>query len=102
MLLASYGENHLVHMPCVSTTRAAAQLIGVGLPKFEAPLPDGFIRDDDPALRQNFFNITKTEREAEIQPHRVTDHLRGETEPFVVWGSGVCFHEAILAQCSVR
>ena len=102
MLLASYGENHLVHVPFVSTARTpATQLIGVGLSKFEAPLPDGFRGDDDPALRQNFLNITKTEREAEIQPNSVTDHLRWETETFVVWGSGVCFHEAILAHCSV-
>ncbi len=101
VLLASSGENHLVHVPFVSTTRAAAQLIGVGLPKFEAPLPDGFISDDDPAVRQNFLTITKTEREAEIQPNSVTDTLRWETETFGVWGSGVCFHEAILAHCSV-
>ncbi len=36
-----------------------------------------------------------------MQPNRVNDNLRWETETFVVWGSGVCFHEAILAHCSV-
>jgi hypothetical protein len=102
VFLASYGENHLVHVPFVPTTRAAAaQLIGVGLPKFEAPLPDGFIGDDDSTLRQNFLNIAKTERETEIQPNSVTDNLRWETETFVVWRSSVCFYEAILAHCSV-
>ena len=59
MLLASYGENHLVHVPFIPTTRAAAQFIGIGLPKFQAPLPDGFIGDDDSALRQNFLNRTE-------------------------------------------
>src|SRR5437763_12901235 len=102
MLLTSNRENHLIHIPLVATTRAAtAQFIGRGLTKCEAPLSHRFISDDDTALGQNFLNITETEREAEIQPHSVTDNLGWETKPFVVGGSGVCFHEAILAHCSV-
>src|SRR5690242_5974909 len=45
MFLTSDCEHDLVHMPFVAATRAATtQFIGVGLPKFEAPLSHGFIR----------------------------------------------------------
>ncbi len=90
MLLASNRENHLIQIPLVATTRAAtAQFIGIGLTKCEAPLPHRFIGHDDPALGQKFLNIAKTEREAEIQPHRVADNLRREKEPLVI-GAVVC------------
>src|SRR5258708_11856831 len=53
---------HFIHVPFVSTTRATTtQLVGVGLPKCEAPLSHRFIGDDDPALRQKLFNVAKTE-----------------------------------------
>src|SRR5512135_113790 len=101
MLLTSNRENHLIHIPLVATTRAAtAQFIRIGLTKFEAPLPHRFIGHNDPALCQQFLNIAKTEREAEIQPHSVADNLRRETEPLVIGSSGGCFHEAILAHRS--
>jgi hypothetical protein len=80
-------DHHTYYLGCHS----------IGLPKFEAPLSDGFIGDDNPALRQNFLNITKTERETEIQPNSVTDNLRRETETFVVRGSGVCFHARTIS-----
>ncbi len=44
---------------CLHNEGAGGALIGIGLPKFEAPLPDGFIGDDDPALRQKFLNRTE-------------------------------------------
>ena len=78
-----------------------AQFIGLCLAKFQAPLPYRFIGEHDASLCHEFLDIAKTEREAEIQPNSVTDTLRWETETFGVWGSGVCFHEAILAHCSV-
>src|ERR1700726_2533260 len=68
--LATDREKHLIHMPRIATARAmTTQLVGVRLPKFEAPLTHRFVGDDDPALGQKLFDIAKTEREAEIQPH---------------------------------
>jgi hypothetical protein len=84
-------------MPFVATARATTQFIGRGLPKCEAPLPHCFIRDDDASLGQKLFNIAKTEREAEIQPHRVAGNFRRETVAFVIGSRFVCFHKAILS-----
>jgi hypothetical protein len=98
MLLAPDGEEDFVHMPRIPTARATtAQFIGVGLPKLQTPLPDCFIAHDDPALRQKLFDITKTERETEIQPHSIADDFRWETKTFVIGSNGVCFQKAILA-----
>jgi len=52
------------------------------------------------AVRRPFFDIAKTEREAEIQPNCVADNFRWEAKAFVAWSSGVRFHEALLAHCS--
>jgi hypothetical protein len=46
---------------CPHNEGDAAQFIGIRLPEFEAPLPDGFIGDDDPSLSQKLFDITKAE-----------------------------------------
>ena len=60
MLLASNRENHLIHMPFVAATRTATtQFIRVGLPEFEAPLPNRFRGHDNPALCQKFFDRTE-------------------------------------------
>ncbi len=55
------GKHHLIHVPCVPTTRATTPFIGIHLPEFEAPLPDGPIGDNDPTLSQKLFDITKAE-----------------------------------------
>src|SRR5258708_28997985 len=94
-------EKDFIQMPFVTAARATtAQLVGVRLPKFEAPLPNRFIGDDDPTLGKKLFNITKTEREAEIQPDGVANDFRRKAKAFVVDSYSVCFHEAILAYCS--
>jgi hypothetical protein len=72
-------------MPFVAATRTATtQFIGVGLPEFEAPLPNRLIGHDDASLGHQFLNIPGTERKAEIQPHSVADHLPWETETFLI------------------
>src|SRR6266702_369155 len=89
-------------MPFVPTTRATTtQLISVGLPEFEAPLPHRFIAHNDPSPGEKFLNITKTEREAEIQPDSVTNNLRRETEPFVIGSRSVCFHAISMPEISL-
>jgi hypothetical protein len=90
-------EKYLVQMPLVARLVATAfEFIGIRLPKFQRLLTDGFIRQDDVALRHYLFNITKTERKAKIQPDAATDHLGREAVASVVGSSGRCFHEAIL------
>jgi hypothetical protein len=83
VLFASDFQEHLIQMPCVSRPAAMAlQLIGVGLTKFQAPLPNRFVGQHNAALCQELFDLTETEREANRQPHTVTNNLRRETEPF--------------------
>jgi len=95
------GEKDLIQVPLVPTPRAtAAEFVRVRLPKLQAPLAHGFVGHDDSALCQKLFDIAKTEREAEIQPNCVADNFRWEAKALVAGSSGVCFHEAILAQCS--
>jgi hypothetical protein len=77
-----------------------AQFIGIGLSKFETPLPHRFIGHDDPALCEEFLNIAKTERKAEIEPGCMTDNFWRETEAFVIGSSDVRFHELILTHGS--
>jgi hypothetical protein len=70
-------EKDFIQVPCVATTRAPpSQCIGVRLPTFQAPLTDRFIRDHNPALCEQFFDITKTERETNIRPHGMADDFR--------------------------
>jgi hypothetical protein len=88
-------------MPFGAATRTAfASFIGRGLTKFETPLPHRFRGHDDPTLRQKLLDIAKTERETNIQPHRMADDFRWKAKAFVIRGSSVCFHEAILAHGS--
>src|SRR5258708_6083879 len=98
VLLTANREDDLVQVPFVTTTMATTtQLIGVGLPECETPLPNGFIRHDDASLCQKLFNIAKAQRKAEIEPDSVTDDFRRKAVTFVVESSAVRFHEAILA-----
>ncbi len=76
--------------------------IHVRLTELQTPLSNGFIAHDHSLLRQKLFDITKTERETEIQSHSVADDFKWEVETFVIRSSGVCFHEAILAHRSAR
>src|SRR6266704_6322255 len=101
VFFASDREYDLIHVPFVATARAAmTQFIGIGLTKFEAPLPHRFIRDQNASLGHELFDVAKTEREAEVQPHTMTDHFRREAKAFVLGSGGFCFHEAILSYCS--
>jgi hypothetical protein len=77
--LASYLEQHLVQMPLVARLRTASAQVGrVARAERIAPVPDGLLADDDPALREEFLDVPKTEMKAEVEPHDVGDHLRRE------------------------
>ena len=74
-------------MPLVPWLGAAMlQLIRVVLPKFQTPLPDGFMGDVDPAFKQEFFHVAVTQREAIIEPDAMTDDLPGKAVVFVTLG----------------
>jgi hypothetical protein len=47
------------------------------LPELATPLPDGFVRHNDPTNEQEFFHITMAQRKAKIQPDGVADDLPG-------------------------
>jgi hypothetical protein len=102
MPLATDREKDLVQVPLIPTPRAAAaEFVCVRLPKRASTTGARFRRSRrSRAGRRPLFDIAKTEREAEIQPNSMADNLRWEAKAFVIGGSGVYFHEAILTHCS--
>src|SRR5438128_9462915 len=84
--LASYLEQHLVQMPLVARLRSASAQVGrVARPECVAPVPDGLVADDDPALGEEFLDVPKAEMKAEVEPDGVGDHL-GRGAVGTVWG----------------
>jgi hypothetical protein len=76
---ATDGQKHLIEVPLVARSRApTAQQIGIGLPKFPAPIPHRLVRQDDAALRHELFDVPVTEAETKVQPDAMTDDLRWE------------------------
>src|ERR1700693_5896315 len=49
---------------------ALAQMRGDHRPEVVYPAAHGLVRDRDPALRQQILDVTKAEREPEIEPNR--------------------------------
>ena len=47
-------------------------------PNFQHPISDGFVRDIEPALGQQFLDIAIAQREAQIEPDRMLDDRRGK------------------------
>ncbi len=86
------GEEDLIEMPLVTgLCPPPAQLVRVVLAKCAAPLADRLIREDDPARCQQFFPVAIAEGESLLEPHGVTDNLRGEAVALVRGrGCGCC------------
>jgi hypothetical protein len=40
------------------------------------PAADGFVRDDDPALREQVFDIPKAQSKSKVKPDAVLDDIR--------------------------
>jgi hypothetical protein len=60
VLFFTNGKHDLIHIPLVPTTRATTtEVIGIGLTKFDTPLPDRFICYDDASLGQKLFDRTE-------------------------------------------
>lgn len=54
---------------------AAAQSVGVLLTELQTPPPDGLAGDDHAALEHQLLDLAEGQREPEVQPHAVRDHL---------------------------
>jgi hypothetical protein len=50
--------------------------------ELDHPTPHRLVTGLDPARRQQFLDIPYAEREAKIQPNRVSDHIRREPVTF--------------------
>lgn len=79
MPLAVDRKKHLVEMPFVAWPGTAApELIGILLPEFATPLPDGLVGHDDTADKQEFLHVAIAQAESVVEPDAVTDDLRRE------------------------
>jgi hypothetical protein len=94
--LAIDREEHLVQVPCVTRSWApATQLICILLPKFPAPLSDGFIRHTDPPCKQELFHVAVAQAEAVVEPDAMADDLGRETMVCVWVGWCGCVHSSL-------
>src|SRR5215475_4687291 len=70
-------QKHLVQVPFIAWSgTTTSQLIRIVLPEGATPLPDGFIRHNNAAGEQEFFDISIAQAEAIIEPHAVADDVR--------------------------
>jgi hypothetical protein len=82
--LALDVHEELVQVPGVShATLPTSEVPCVLRSELPTPLPDGLVGDDDPPLRQEFFDVAEAQTESVIQPDGVTDDLRWEAVPVV-------------------
>ena len=80
VLLAGDFDGDLIQVPLVSGTgQTPPDPVGEVLAELERPLPHTLMADDDAARGQHLLDHAQAEREAEIQPDSVADHLRRET-----------------------
>ena len=93
--LALDVHEDLVQVPHISqpplSTLELSRVLGPELP---APLPDSLVGDDNPALRQEFLNITEAQRESMVKPHGVADDFA--REPVAAVAIRVRFHPRSL------
>ena len=88
------------HLPIIANsarvcTRTLVKTLGIVGSEFPAPLPDGFVRNNDSTFCQKIFNITEAQAEAMIDPYGVADDVRREAVS-VVTGLGAV-HEMSLS-----
>ena len=69
-------DDDLIKMPLVSGAgQPSPDPVGELLAELERLLPNGLMADHDAACRHHLLNHTQAEREAEIEPDRLADHL---------------------------
>ena len=73
------GEQDRIQMPRVARAGTPPpERVGVLPAKWPAPLPEGFIRDDDPPCQQACFHVAVAQAAAAVQPDRLADDLARE------------------------
>jgi hypothetical protein len=72
------------------------QTPGIVRSEFPAPSPDGFVGNNDAALRQKIFHITEAQTKAMVDPHCIADDFRRKTVSMVT--SSGAFHGRSLSQ----
>src|SRR5271166_815649 len=78
VLLASDGDDDLVQVPFVATTRGSpTDAVGKLPAEFQAPLADRLICHRDATRRQHLLDHAQAQRESKIQPDRVANELSG-------------------------
>jgi len=72
-------NHHLIEMPSTRRRRPTpTQVRRDRRAKFQRPASDRLVADLDPALRQQLLHVPEAQGEAEVQPHRIADHVRRE------------------------
>ena len=68
-------ETDLIQVPFIAWLGPApSELVGILLAKLQTPLPNRFIAHEDAPLSQKVFNVAVAQREAVVEPDRVTDN----------------------------
>src|SRR5262245_55251278 len=80
--------------------RFSSQVVSINLAELEAPFSDRLIAENDTAHRQHLFNIAEAEREAEVQPHGMTDDLGREAMTMVRRDGGA--HQSSMPHENLR
>jgi hypothetical protein len=87
-------------VPYVSpSTLPTSEVPSVVGPELLAPLPDGLVREDDSAFREEVLDVSKAQTESVIQPNRVTDDMGRKPVPMVT--THVAVHHQSLARRSL-
>jgi hypothetical protein len=95
--LAIDRQEYLIKVPLITWLRTSApELIGICLPKFHAPVADRLIRHDNPACKEQFFDIPIAEAEPVTEPDAVDDNLGWEAVMLVAVGRW-CVHLMSMA-----
>ena len=83
-LFAIDRDDDFVEMPDIAPARFLSfQPASIVQTKFHRPAPNGFVRDGDPPLEQQFFDQPQAERKSKIQPNGMGDDLRRKAVAFV-------------------
>lgn len=94
-VLSLISAHQLVHMPCVAwPPLAVSQLFREFLADLQTPLAHSRIADEYATRGQEFFDSTKTETEAVIQPHGVAHDLGWEAVVLIERTNRRCAHTA--------
>ena len=87
------AEEDFIEVPLVTGPGPASpQRIGIGLPKFPAPISNSFVRHGNAAFHHKFLSVAVAEAELEIQSDRMADDLHGEAMTLILVGCSQRIH----------